>query len=316
MLNQNSENKTRSEFFYAKESGLLSIKNENLFLALSVKGQCEFKMGFDDFRYYGMNILALKYKLHDMIPPPPLIPLSPQKTQPPYLCGLLPFFYLKGLIYTIPRYEHVRTYNDDKEVCIFADGIPVASVSKNFPRLFRRLFGYEWTPYYLRKLEKGRFYRTVLVLPREPIMIFVDIYDGRNMDVRISKKICNDFFFRSYSNNVTFSNNKICITQDIFKIWFENIYPPYEVRKLNTIKIGTSKGFAYILDDNHRIHQESGFITNIKAIYFEDNGSVMPKFHVDISSLQLRMKINTDLDDYDIHLDVKKKVIKKYNTDQ
>lgn len=307
MLNQKLENEIRSEIFYAKEAGLLSINNENLFIALSTKGQCELKMGFDDSRYYGMDILALKYKLHDIVPPPPWIPLSPQKNLSPYLCGFLPLFYLKKIIYTISRYDHVETYIDDKVVCIFADGLPVASVANKFHRLFRA----KWPPFFLTKLERGRFYRTILVLPREPIIMFVDIYDRRNLDDAISKKIYQNFFFRSFSSNVTFRSNKLCITHDKLKLWFENVYPPCEIRKLNTVKIGTSKGFAYILDDNNRIQQKSGFIRNIKALYFGESETENPKFNIDISSLRLRIKIKTKLDDYDMQLDIENKVLRK-----
>jgi len=313
MLNQKIENKIRSEIFYAEDAGLLSIKNEKLFIALSIKGQFVPRAGFDDSRYYGMDILALKYKLHDIIPPPPMIPLMPNKKIPPYLCGILPFFHLKKIIYAVSRYDHIRTYSDDKVVCIFADGIPEGSVLKKCHRLLRRLLGFQWMPYYLKKLEGGRFYRTILVLPREPIIMFVDIYDGRSMDDAILKKVYNNFFFRSFSNNVKSINNKLCITQDKLKIWFENICPSYEVRKLNTVKIGTSKGFAYILDDNNRIRQESGFITNIKAIYIEDDENDVPKFTIDMSSLNLSIKIKTKLDDYDMQLDIENKVLIKSN---
>jgi hypothetical protein len=237
--------------------------------------------------------------------------LSPHRDQPPYLCGFLPFFRLGKIFYTIPRYDHVKVHSDDRVICIIAEGMPVGSVANKFHRFYRS----KWPPYYLKKLEGGRFYRTILVLPREPIIIFADIYDVRNLDNDLSSKIHNNFFFRSLSNNVKSINNKLCITNDNISTWFENIFPSNEIRNLNIVRIGTSKGFAHILDDNNLVREEAGFITNIKAIYFDDNGSIIPEFHLDILSLQLIIKIKTNLDDYNIQMDVEKKAVKKIEHD-
>jgi len=103
---------------YAKRSGLLSIKLDDLFLAMNVKGQLLTDNGSDfaGSRYYGLSPLCLTYGKTDLLPPPTIDKLSPEWT------GFLPYVCKGRLCYGAGLFDEANAKVEGERIFVYGKG--------------------------------------------------------------------------------------------------------------------------------------------------------------------------------------------------
>jgi len=261
---QNKEENRKFLITHAEHAGLLSINTNNNFIAFSTKGQSPkgYDYFFDDMRYWGMNILSFKYRGVDVIPPPPLDLNPKEHALDPMRCGFVPVIRCNQHFYTVISYKNItKVVEKEKVICLFGEGSfsflgfrkfyqkhPLAK--RILRKIYREIFHVRPQAIFAENLSSLKLRRLILIILKQPIIIFVDYFEG------VLNKVDEVVFsFRLWDGIYRINGNKI--TQLLEKnnkteVVFENAYPKIDLHDLNCNKICTSKGKCLILSKSNK----------------------------------------------------------------
>lgn len=242
------------ENFYAEHSGLLVIRRRNFFLCLSTHGQSiPHDTLFSDSRYYGMNIQCLKIRGIDIVPSPPCFITPLRNRLNPALAGFLPYIKVKSEVYSPRTWDKVKVEFYDNSVQVLAEGFPVTYKLKRiyeFVRgrrilhdVYKRYLNSRETAYNEKILAESIFYRAVVVLPSEAIIMFLDAIKGPER-----KAVIGSISARFNTKKVSVSENKIISSVRDFNTVLESIHPQ-ELTDVSVTPVPTSKGTALVVSN-------------------------------------------------------------------
>ncbi len=308
------------ETYYARNAGLLTLREGNFFMGLSTKGQSvPNEVMFSDPRYYGMNLLSLKYKGCDITSPPPLIRTSLKDTLNPSLTGFLPYIRKNDEIYSTRVYDEIKIDIRENSISIFAKGqptvytpktlypsevrrrvpkifYPLPQIRKTFRCLYFRYINKEGSGYNVRELDETVTYRCIMILPEEPIVVFVD-----SLDTKIDESVTvNTLSGRFNSSDVDIDENRVIHKTGGFNTILEDLLDK-KPDNISAVSVPTSKGFGYVVNNEKTIYPKERF-SSAYALYFDDNES--PLFKTKLDNNRLNIDINTVTNEYLLELDL------------
>lgn len=297
--------------FYAKDAGLLRIKEDGVYLSFSIKGQSvSHGTMFSDPRYYGMNLLCLKYRGIDILPPPPLFSKSLTDTLNPMLTGFLPYILVENKVYSPRVYDVANLKKKGPILMILAKGKPTAYEPKYLYELkyrhsmiysiYKKVLNKREIAYNVKKLPRTTFYRAIVVLPQEPIIFFVDLMntDLSEKDIRMSL-----LSGRFKSNRIKVTGNTVTHRGKHVNTIIQSLYP----RKPDEIRINpapTSKGICYAVSSDLTLKPEEDRFCSIYALYLDEHNGQKPAFEVEsIDLFRSRVQIMIEKGKFELEVD-------------